>query len=63
MSLPSGGFDALIAQEQRRYGAPEEVAEAALFFASDRSGFCADSGLVLDGGLDASLSDDSYLER
>ena len=32
-----------------------EVAEAALFFASERSGFCTGSGLVMDGGLDASL--------
>ncbi|MBN9734182.1 MULTISPECIES: SDR family oxidoreductase [unclassified Pseudonocardia] len=29
--------------------------EAALFFASDRSAFCNGSGLVLDGGLHASL--------
>jgi NAD(P)-dependent dehydrogenase (short-subunit alcohol dehydrogenase family) len=55
LGLPAGGFDALIAQKQGRYGTPEEVAEAALFFASDRSGFCTGSGLILDGGLDASL--------
>jgi NAD(P)-dependent dehydrogenase (short-subunit alcohol dehydrogenase family) len=55
LGLPAGGFDGLIEQKQGRYGTPEEVAEAALFFASDRSGFCTGSGLVLDGGLDASL--------
>jgi NAD(P)-dependent dehydrogenase (short-subunit alcohol dehydrogenase family) len=55
MSPPEGCFDALIAHKQRRYGASEEVAAAAPFFAFDRSGFCAGSGLILDGGLDASL--------
>jgi NAD(P)-dependent dehydrogenase (short-subunit alcohol dehydrogenase family) len=55
LGLPAGGFDALIEQKQGRYGTPDEVADAALFFASDRSGFCTGSGLVLDGGLDASL--------
>jgi NAD(P)-dependent dehydrogenase (short-subunit alcohol dehydrogenase family) len=55
LGLPAGGFDGLIEQKQGRYGTPEEVADAALFFASDRSGFCTGSGLVLDGGLDASL--------
>lgn len=55
LGLPAGGFDGLIAQKQGRYGTVEEVAEAALFLAGDRSGFCTGSGLVLDGGLDASL--------
>ena len=55
LGLPAGGFDGLIAQKQGRYGTTQEVAEAALFFACDRSGFCTGSGLVLDGGLDASL--------
>lgn len=55
LGLPEGGFDALVAQKQGRYGTPEEVSEAALFFAGDRSGFCTGSALVLDGGLDASL--------
>jgi hypothetical protein len=45
----------LIAQKQGRYAAPQEVPEAALFFVSGRSGFCTGSGLILDGGLDASL--------
>lgn len=40
LELPAGGLDALIAQKQGRYGTPEEAAEAALFFASDRSGSC-----------------------
>lgn len=55
LGLPAGGFDGLIAQKQGRYGTPTEVVEAALFFAGDRSGFCTGSGLILDGGLDASL--------
>lgn len=55
LGLPAGGFDGLIAQKQGRYGTVEEVAEAVLFFAGDRSGFCTGSALVLDGGLDASL--------
>ncbi|MEJ8278364.1 SDR family NAD(P)-dependent oxidoreductase [Pseudonocardia spirodelae] len=55
LGLPAGGFDALIAQKQGRYGTPEDVAEAVLFFAGERSAFCTGSGLVLDGGLDASL--------
>lgn len=55
LGLPAGGFDGLIAQKQGRYGTPDEVADAVLFFASERSAFCTGSGLVLDGGLDASL--------
>lgn len=55
LGLPEGGFDGLIAQKQGRYGTPDEVVEAVLFFASDRSGFCTGSELILDGGLDASL--------
>lgn len=55
LGLPAGGFDGLVTGKQGRYGTPEEVAEAALFFASERSAFCTGSGLVLDGGLDASL--------
>ncbi|GAA4822752.1 SDR family oxidoreductase [Actinomycetospora corticicola] len=55
LGLPEGGFDQLIAQKQGRYGTPAEVAEAALFLASERSSWCTGSGLVLDGGMDASL--------
>jgi NAD(P)-dependent dehydrogenase (short-subunit alcohol dehydrogenase family) len=55
LDLPAGGFDGLIAQKQGRLGTAAEVAEAALYFASERSAFCTGSGLVLDGGLDASL--------
>lgn len=55
LGLPTGGFDGLIEHEQGRYGTPDEVAEAALFFATERSSFCTGSSLVLDGGLDASL--------
>ncbi|CAN5364951.1 SDR family oxidoreductase [soil metagenome] len=38
-----------------RLGTVEEVATAAVFFASDQSSFCNGSSLVLDGGLVASL--------
>lgn len=55
LGLQPGGFDELIAQKQGRYGTVEEVAEAVLFLAGDGSGFCTGTGLVLDGGLDASL--------
>jgi len=34
-----------------RLGRPEEVAEAALFLASDRSSFITGSALVVDGGF------------
>lgn len=55
LGMPAGGFDALIAQKQGRYGTVDEVAKAVLFLASDDSSFCTGSGLVLDGGFDASL--------
>jgi NAD(P)-dependent dehydrogenase (short-subunit alcohol dehydrogenase family) len=35
LGLPAGGFEALIEQKQGRYGTPDEVATAALYFASD----------------------------
>jgi NAD(P)-dependent dehydrogenase (short-subunit alcohol dehydrogenase family) len=35
----------------RRRGTPEEMAKAALFFASDDSSYCLGSELVVDGGL------------
>ncbi|WP_440714039.1 glucose 1-dehydrogenase [Gordonia sp. FQ] len=55
LGLPAGGFDGLIEQKQGRYGTPEEVAAAALFFASGESSWCTGSSLVLDGGMVASL--------
>jgi NAD(P)-dependent dehydrogenase (short-subunit alcohol dehydrogenase family) len=48
-------FDAVIAQKQGRYGTPEEVANLAVFLASDRSRFCTGGAFVLDGGARASL--------
>lgn len=38
-----------------RFGTPEEVADAALFLASERAGFITGENLVLDGGLTSGL--------
>jgi NAD(P)-dependent dehydrogenase (short-subunit alcohol dehydrogenase family) len=37
----------------RRFGRPEEVAKAALFFASDESAFITGAELSVDGGMTA----------
>jgi NAD(P)-dependent dehydrogenase (short-subunit alcohol dehydrogenase family) len=55
LGLPEGGFAAIIAQKQGRFGTVQEVADAVAFLASDEASFCSGSGLVLDGGLDAGL--------
>ncbi|RVW02760.1 glucose 1-dehydrogenase [Rhodococcus xishaensis] len=55
LGLEAGGFDNLIAAKQTRYGRTEEVAAAAVFFASDQSSWCNGSSLILDGGFKASL--------
>ncbi len=39
----------------RRFGEPEDVARAALFFASDDSGFVTGADLAVDGGMSAGL--------
>ena len=39
----------------RRFGSPEDVARAALFFASDESGFVTGAELAVDGGMAAGL--------
>lgn len=55
LGLEPGGFDDLIAAKQTRYGRTDEVASAAVFFASDQSAWCNGSSLILDGGFRASL--------
>jgi NAD(P)-dependent dehydrogenase (short-subunit alcohol dehydrogenase family) len=40
----------------RRLGRPEDVAELAMFLASDRAGFLTGVAISLDGGLSARLS-------
>ncbi|BBY58677.1 hypothetical protein MSAR_18130 [Mycolicibacterium sarraceniae] len=55
LGLSDGGFDDLIAAKQTRYGRTEEVAAAAVFFASEQSSWCNGSSLILDGGFRASL--------
>lgn len=39
----------------RKFGTPEDVARAALFFASDESGFVTGAELAVDGGMAAGL--------
>ncbi|MFD6313563.1 SDR family NAD(P)-dependent oxidoreductase [Streptomyces nigra] len=55
LGLPAGGFDALIAQKQGRLGTTEEVADLVLLLADDSASFFNGAGLVLDGGMTASL--------
>lgn len=55
MGAPTGALSELIIHKQGRWGTSEEVAEAVLWLASDRSAFCNGSGLVIDGGCIASL--------
>jgi len=39
----------------RRFGTSEDVAQAALFFASDESAFITGAELAIDGGMAATL--------
>jgi NAD(P)-dependent dehydrogenase (short-subunit alcohol dehydrogenase family) len=39
-----------------RIGTPEEVAELALFLASDKAAFCTGADYRIDGGLTAGIS-------
>lgn len=55
LGLEAGGFDQVIAAKQTRYGRVEEIAAAAVFFASDQSSWCNGSSLILDGGFRGSL--------
>ncbi|MFN3231737.1 MAG: SDR family NAD(P)-dependent oxidoreductase [Alphaproteobacteria bacterium] len=47
------GVGRMAARQSGRYGTPEEVANAILYLASDESGFCTGSELVIDGGQTA----------
>lgn len=44
----------------KRIGTPEDVAELALFLASDRSSYCTGSEFVIDGGLLAGFGMQSF---
>ena len=48
-------FGELVAQKQGRLGTPEDIAEVALFLASDAAAWVTGSAYILDGGLTASL--------
>jgi NAD(P)-dependent dehydrogenase (short-subunit alcohol dehydrogenase family) len=48
-------FDSLIRQGQGGYVSVDDVANLALFLATDRSRFCTGGAFVVDGGLTASL--------
>ena len=45
-----------------RIGAPEEIAETALFLASEMASYITGASLVVDGGRSAVLQDDLYLD-
>jgi 3-oxoacyl-[acyl-carrier protein] reductase len=42
----------------RRYGTPEDIANTALFLASDEAAFISGQAIAVDGGLTAQLQDD-----
>lgn len=46
-------MQAVRTQPISRFGRPDEIASAVLFFASDESGFCTGASLVVDGGKTA----------
>jgi 3alpha(or 20beta)-hydroxysteroid dehydrogenase len=50
--LVSGREDKLIAHQPiKRLGTPEDIAEMALYLASDRSGYCTGQAFTVDGGM------------
>ncbi len=48
-------FDAVINQRQGRYGTVGEIADLAVFLASERASFCNGGAFVVDGGMSSSL--------
>jgi NAD(P)-dependent dehydrogenase (short-subunit alcohol dehydrogenase family) len=42
----------------RRYGTPDDIANTALFLASDEATFISGQAIAVDGGLTAQLQDD-----
>ena len=56
ISIRASISKALIEQTpMKRFGTPEDIARAALFFASDDSAFVTGAELAVDGGMAASL--------
>ena len=51
----AGKFDALVAKHPLGLGAPEDVAAAAVFLASDEARWITGVALPVDGGVTAAL--------
>ncbi|KYH45651.1 SDR family oxidoreductase [Branchiibius sp. NY16-3462-2] len=55
LGLPAGGFSDLIVAKQGRWGDASDVSRAVAFLADPEQSWITGAGLVLDGGLTASL--------